>query len=238
MSRVTNYNLAIAAAILAIGLLGLGVILNSTALAVKAMDRTVVVKGLAERDVVADTVIWPLQFTDADNNLEVLVQRIEQKNSAIIAFLKLHGFDDDEISLGVQSIKDQQTQAYVNQHQKLRYLARSTVTIYSHALDKVKNAVAQISQLAKQNIAIEQDSYQTKIEYIFNGLNNIKPSMVQQATEKAREVAQKFAKDSNSKLGKIKTAHQGQFSIRARDSNTPAIKKVRVVSRVEYYLVD
>jgi len=72
----------------------------------------------------------------------------------------------------------------------------------------------------------------------FTTLNDIKPAMVQEATEKAREVANKFAKDSNSTLGKIKTARQGQFSITNRDSNTPHIKKVRVVTSVEYYLSD
>jgi hypothetical protein len=62
--------------------------------------------------------------------------------------------------------------------------------------------------------------------------------MIQQATEKAREVAQKFASDSNSTLGKIKSARQGQFTISDRDSNSPHIKRVRVVSSLEYYLVD
>jgi len=71
-----------------------------------------------------------------------------------------------------------------------------------------------VSQLAKQGIAIVQNSYETKVEYLFTGLNDIKPAMVQEATEKAREVANKFAKDSNSTLGKIKSARQGQFSIR------------------------
>jgi hypothetical protein len=62
--------------------------------------------------------------------------------------------------------------------------------------------------------------------------------MVEEATRKAREVAQKFAADSDSRLGKIRRASQGQFSISDRDKNTPYIKKVRVVSTVEYYLSD
>jgi hypothetical protein len=51
-------------------------------------------------------------------------------------------------------------------------------------------------------------------------------------------VAQKFAEDSDSRLGKIRQAAQGQFSIEPRDTNNPHIKKVRVVSTVEYYLSD
>ena len=102
----------------------------------------------------------------------------------------------------------------------------------------MQHALGAVSQLAKQGIAIVQDNYETRIQYLFNGLNEIKPNMIQEATEKAREVAMKFAKDSQSKLGKIKTARQGQFSISDRDSNTPQLKKVRVVTSVEYYLSD
>lgn len=238
MKKPSGFYIVIAAICLSIGIVSFGFILKGTALEVKSMERTVHVKGLAEREVIADTVIWPLQYSDVDNNLEALVSRVEQKNDAVIAFLKLHGFDDTEITTGSQSIIDKQAREYTDNNQKIRYLVRSNITVYSSAPDKVINALSQVHQLAKQGIAIEQGNYATKVEYLFTGLNNIKPAMVQEATEKAREVANKFAKDSNSKLGKIKTARQGQFSISDRDSNTPQIKKVRVVSSIEYYLSD
>ncbi|AUL73747.1 SIMPL domain-containing protein [Pseudoalteromonas sp. 13-15] len=238
MIKTPGFHTVLAAIFLSLGLISLGFILKSAALNVKEMERTVQVKGLAEQEVIADTVIWPLQFSDADNDLEKLVNRVEKKNAAVIAFLKLHGFDDTEISLGSQSIVDKQAREYGNENQQFRYIVRSNMTVYSSAVDKVQNALSKVSQLAKQNIAIVQDSYETRVEYIFTGLNDVKPAMVQQATEKAREVANKFARDSNSKLGKIKTARQGQFSITNRDSNTPQIKNVRVVTTVEYYLND
>ncbi len=238
MTNTNSSQIVIAAVILVIGLLGLGFILKSTAIDVKNMERTVTVKGLAEREVLADTAIWPLQFSDADNNLEKLVERVERKSDAVIAFLKLHGFDDDEISRGAQSIIDKQAREYSSENQQYRYIARANITVYTTQPSKVQNALAQVGQLAKQGIAIVQDSYETRIEYLFTGLNDVKPAMVQQATEKAREVAIKFAKDSQSKLGKIKTARQGQFSITDRDSNTPQLKKVRVVTSIEYYLSD
>jgi uncharacterized protein len=236
--KTLGFYIAIAAIFFSIALISLGFILKGTALEVKSMERSVHVKGLAEREVMADTVIWPLQYSDTDNDLEALINRVEQKNDAVIAFLKLHGFDDDEITTGSQSVIDKQAREYTSQKQKFRYLVRSNLTVYSTAPDKVSNALSHVNQLAKQGIAIVQDSYDTKIEYIFTGLNNIKPAMVQAATEKARAVANKFAADSNSKLGKIKTARQGQFSISDRDSNTPQIKKVRVVTSIEYYLSD
>ena len=188
-------------------------------------------------EVPADTVIWPLQFSDADN-LEKLVGRVEEKSDAVVAFLKLHGFSDEEISLGSQSIIDKQAREYGGENQQFRYIARNNVIVYSNDIEKVQHALGAVSQLAKQGIAIVQDNYETRIQYLFNGLNEIKPNMIQEATEKAREVAMKFAKDSQSKLGKIKTARLRQFSISDRDSNAPQLKKVRVVTSVEYYLSD
>ncbi|WP_149981280.1 SIMPL domain-containing protein [Pseudoalteromonas rhizosphaerae] len=238
MNKPNGYYQLLGAAVLSVAILGCGWILKSAALDVKNMERTVEVKGLAEREVTADTVIWPVQFSDADNDLEKLVERVEQKNAAVIAFLKLHGFDEQEISQGRQSIVDKQAREYGSENQQFRYIARANITVYSQQPDKVQNALTKVGQLAKQGIAIVQDNYETRIEYLFSGLNDIKPAMVQEATEKAREVALKFAKDSQSKLGKIRTARQGQFSIIDRDSNTPQIKKVRVVTSVEYYLSD
>jgi hypothetical protein len=62
--------------------------------------------------------------------------------------------------------------------------------------------------------------------------------MVEESTRNARATAEKFAKDSDSELGKIRRATQGQFSITDRDNNTPYIKNVRVVSTIEYYIKD
>ena len=93
-------------------------------------------------------------------------------------------------------------------------------------------------ELGKQGIAISGQDYNAKTEFLFTKLNEIKPEMVEEATKNAREVAERFAKDSKSRLGKIKRAKQGQFSIKDRDRNTPYIKKVRIVSTVEYYLSD
>jgi hypothetical protein len=93
-------------------------------------------------------------------------------------------------------------------------------------------------ELGKQGIAITGEDYQSKTVFLYTKLNEIKPAMIEEATQNARAVAEKFAQDSKSRLGKIRSASQGQFSIDDRDSNTPYIKKVRVVSTLEYYLSD
>ncbi len=236
---MSTYNKYIApAALLAVAVMTSAWLVKDTILEVKSMERSVRVKGLAEQEVKADTVIWPVFYRDADNDLEALVERIESKNSAIRAFLTLHGFASEELSVSAPSITDKYAQEYGQNAEGFLYVAKSGITVYSNSPDKVAQALSKLNELAKQGIAITKDDYQNRVEYLFTGLNDIKPQMVQEATQKAREVAVKFAKDSDSVLGKIKSARQGQFSIRDRDSNTPQIKIVRVVTSVEYYLSD
>ncbi len=136
------------------------------------------------------------------------------------------------------SITDKSAQQYGGgERAEFRYVARQTVTVYSTHVDQVRKSMTELSELGKSGIAFSgEDMHQ--IEYLYTGLNEIKPQMIEEATAMAREVAEKFAQDSKSKLGRIKSASQGQFSISPRDKNNPHLQKIRVVSTVTYYLSD
>ena len=110
--------------------------------------------------------------------------------------------------------------------------------MYTQKVDGVRAALTAVSELGKDGIVLKGDDFQSRTQYIYTKLNDIKPAMIEEATRNAREVAEKFAHDSNSTVGKIKRASQGQFSITDRDQNNPHIKKVRVVSTIVYYLAD
>lgn len=222
-----------------LGLAALGYLLGSAVDRFKSYDRTVTVKGLAEREVPADIVIWPIQFTAASNDLAALYRDIAASSARIEEFLGKQGIAAEEISVSLPGITDKAAQQYGGGAKpEFRYTALQTVTVYSQQVEQVRAAMNKLADLGREGIAFSQNNYQGQTEYIFTGLNAIKPDMVEQATEEARQVAQKFAEDSNSVLGKIKRASQGQFSISDRDKNNPHIKKVRVVSTVEYYLSD
>jgi len=90
----------------------------------------------------------------------------------------------------------------------------------------------------REGLAIAGEGEGAGTRYVFTGLNAIKPAMIEEATRNARQTAEKFAADSSSTLGKIRRASQGQFSIEDRDRSTPHLKRVRVVSTVDYYLQD
>ena len=221
------------------GLSVLGYLLGNAAIEYKQYDRSVTVKGLSEREYDADIVIWPIQFTAAGNDLESLYNAIERSTDLIKAFLGKNGVSLEEITFTSPSITDKSALQYgSNAKAEFRYTASQTVTVYSKNISVVRSVMSSLSELGKQGIVFTGGNYQAQTEYIFGRLNEIKPEMIEEATKKAREVAEKFASDSKSILGKIKRATQGQFSISARDQNNPHMKKVRVVSTVEYYLSD
>ncbi|MBM6550133.1 SIMPL domain-containing protein [Marinomonas ostreistagni] len=224
---------------LVVGALALGWLINGTANDLKSYERSVTVKGLAEREVQADVAIWPIQFTVASNDLEGLYAQVEDNTAKVAAFLADNQISEEAITINPPMIVDKLAQQYGNNSgAEFRYNAVQKVTVYSNKIDQVRAAQSQLSALGRQGIVLSGDSYQTRTDYLYTGLNDIKPEMIEQATQNAREVGEKFAADSNSKLGKIKRASQGQFSINDRDQNNPHIKNVRVVSTITYYLAD
>lgn len=239
MSENSKINTIILGLFIFLGLTTLGYLLGSATIKFKEYERTVTAKGLSEREYEADIVVWPIQFTQANNDLAELYGSIESSTSEIKNFLENNGVAKNEISSSAPSITDKSAQQYGNNsNAKFRYTALQTVTIYSTNVKGVRELMSDLSKLGKKGIVFTGGNHQINTEYIFNRLNEVKPEMIEEATRKAREVAQKFAADSQSKLGKIKEASQGQFSIKPRDQSNPHIKKVRVVSTVAYYLSD
>lgn len=222
-----------------LGMSSLGYLLGDAAIRFKEYERTVTVKGLSEREYKADIVIWPIQFTAASNDLAEMYRSIDRSTDKIRAFIKSAGIPDAEISFSSPAITDKLAQQYGDQSRaEFRYTASQIVTVYSGDIDTVRTLMGKLSELGKQGIVFSGGNYQAQTEYIFSRLNEVKPGMIEEATRAAREVAEKFAADSESRLGKIRSASQGQFSISERDKNNPHIKKVRVVSTVAYYLSD
>ena len=206
-------------------------------------DRIVTVKGLCEKEVKANHVIWPLSFNEMGNDLVTVYDNLEKKQSTVFEFLKKGGIDPSEISLAAPKVNDTLANSYGPNRPPFRYIITQVITIATDKVDVARKLMEAQRELLKQGVALTNDySYMTN--YSFTGLNEIKPKMKASGAslpiilEVAKEAAKKFAEDSGSKLGKIRRANQGVFSITDRDGNTPFIKNVRVVTTVEYFLND
>ncbi len=225
-----------AAVITAVGMIIMGMSIAKGIVDFKDRDRTVVVKGLSEREMKADKVTWSLTYKEIGNDPAVMYNLLEQKNAKVVAFLKTAGVSDKEISINPAVISDRQADNYGNEIMNYRYKATSVITVTSNDIDKVRQLMRRQAELMKQGIAIVSDEYSGNVRYEFTGLNKIKQDMVEEATKNAQATAEQFATDTKSDLGDIRSAQQGQFSIEDRDSNTPYIKKIRVVNTMTYSL--
>lgn len=227
----------IEAAIIAAGTVLLGLFLYMGLNRFAARDRVVSVRGLAEREVKADHVIWPIVYKTTGNDLQTIYTHINSANTHIANYLKRNGVKAEEISTGAPQIVDLQAERYNNSNgPRDRYNVTCVTTVASSQVERVRSLIPRMGELLKEGIAISAGDYEYRVQYEFTSLNKIKPQMIEEATRNAREAAQKFAKDSESELGKIKGASQGLFSIDDRDQYTPYIKRVRVVTSIDFFL--
>ena len=219
-----------------IGLIVLGLQFPRAVEKFRSFDRTVNVKGLCEKEVKADKVIWPVVYKVMANDIQSVYDQTDAGNAIIRTFLESGGVKADEITVSVPKISDKYATEYGSNDRAYRYIATNVLTVCTSDVDAVLALMSRQAELLKKGVVTGGNSWENPVEFRYEGLNDIKPQMIEEATMNAREAAEKFAKDSDSRLGKIKTANQGTFTIENRDSNTPYIKNVRVVTSVTYYL--
>jgi hypothetical protein len=219
-----------------IGLVVIGLHMTGAVGKYRSYDRTVNVKGLCEKEVKADKVIWPVVYKVMANDIQSIYDQIDANNEIVMSFLNSGGIKTEEISTAVPAISDKYANEYGSNNRAYRYIATSVLTVCTTDVDAVLDLMSRQSELLKKGVITGGNNWENPVEFKYEGLNAIKPQMIEEATKNAREAAEKFAKDSDSRLGKIKTANQGTFTIENRDSNTPYIKKIRVVTSVTYYL--
>lgn len=197
-------------------------------------SRVVTVKGLAEQRVPADQVIWPISYRQSGEDLLATHAKLEADAAKVAAFLKKGGIEDAEVSYGAPQIRDRQDES--QRWSGPRYILTGTISVNTGKVDAVRSLISRQKELVGEGVSVSSDSWNTR--FLYTRLNDVKPAMVEQATKNAREVAEKFAADSGSRIGRIKSAAQGQFSVTDADESMPWEKSVRVVTTVTYYLKD
>ena len=227
------------AAIIALAIVVFGSFIQTSLARFVNKERVVTVKGLSEREMPADKVTWPLVFKELGNDPAEIYRSIERKNEVLVSFLQAQGLGTEEIMVNAPDIKDRFADSWSQEQITNRYVATSVIIVTSSKVELVRSIMQKQAQLMKMGIALITEDYgKNTVMYEFTRLNDIKPEMVEESTKNARATAEKFAEDSDSELGKIRRATQGQFSISDRDNNTPHIKNIRVVSTIEYYIND
>lgn len=228
----------IPATALVVAALVLGIALNAAVDRFRGSERYVSVKGLAERDVPADLAIWPVAFAATGDTPAAVQAGLADAEVIVRAFLKARGFGPDDIGKSPPRLIDTSAQGYGRDSApKERFRAELTLTLRSTRVDAVREAAQHADELVHGGVVLSAQ-WGDPVQYLFSGLNAVKPEMIAEATRNARAAARQFAADSGSAVGGIRRASQGYFSISDRDQWTPEIKTIRVVTSVDYFLAD
>ena len=235
--------------LLALGLAVAGYFISETLYKGKLASNTVTVKGFAERDVKADLALWQISFSITGGNLSQLYAQSSGNETTLINLLTQKGFPRAEIKSGTLEIEDLLANQYRSNAVAAdqRYILKDTITVRSNDVERVDQTIRALNDLVKQGIVLTANS----ADFQFTKLNDIKADMLRAATKNARDAAQQFANDADSRVGSIQSANQGFFSVDSRDSaaaqspnggegagpqQSTIDKKVRVVVTLTYYL--
>jgi|688.fasta_scaffold178803_2 hypothetical protein len=244
--------------IYAYGILSIGIVIGSWFIGTsiksfKTDDRTVTVKGFSEKDVKSDLVIWNMKVRIVDNDLQAGSMGIENARQKVVAFLINKGIKNNEITVKDLNVIDKQADEYNSSggFAKYRYLIEESIEVRSTNVDLVKEVSRMTNELLNAGVVLstKNDWRTSGLRFMFTKLNEIKPAMVKDAIQNARQAAQEFANESNAELGKLKRAQQGYFTVQDRDaslnsgvgeggyydnSSSDVFKKVRVVIALDY----
>lgn len=185
------------------------------------------VKGLSEQIVKADTAVWSMSFEVKSNNIDSLYADIDKNIVTIKSFLKEKGFDDAEINVAPVNIYQDTYKDAV-----FRYNASNYISVYTNKVDLAKAASGDTLLLVKKGVVLSQNS----IAFNVSDINSIKPQMLEEAIQNARETANQFAQNAGSRLGRVSRANQGVFDITDKDPGSPEFKKIRLVSTLRFLI--
>lgn len=233
--RSLSLSLVLMALLVALGLVVAGWFASQGMARLKTQDRYVTVKGSAERIVEADLLVWPLPHSVGGNDLPEVQRHLDANTAAIRDFFLQAGFKAEEIVVSPPRLEDRWAYAYGENRPPERYRYSNTVSLRTNGVDKALAALRRSGELVGRGVMIGEGS---QPDFDYTKLNDIKPALIAEATANARDSAEQFAKDSHSRLGGIRSANQGVVTISDRDQSSPQVKKVRVVTTVEYFLKD
>jgi len=227
----------IAAVVVALGLAAAGWFASQGMTKLRTADRFVTVKGSAEKIVDADLVVWPLSQTVGGNELGAVQAQLDANTQTIRGFLTSAGFKDDEIVVSPPRLEDRWAYSYGDNRPLERYRYSNTVTLRTGKVTEALAALRRSGDIVAKGVMLNTDDGGGP-NFDYTKLNEIKPALIAEATSNARKSAEQFAKDSGARIGGIRNANQGVISIENRDAGSPQIKKIRVVTTVDYFLKD
>lgn len=233
----------LAAVIVALGVAAAGWFVGDGFRAGRPSERYVTVKGVAEREVRADLALWTIRFVATGDDLAAVQTKSRADAQRVTDFLVGAGLPAEGIEVQGIEVTDALANPYRSGPVTSRFVVAQSLLLRTTQVDAVAAASQRVGDLVDAGVVLSAQG-DAGPSYLFTRLNDVKPAMIAEATQRAREGAEQFARDAGSRVGGIRRANQGLFQILPRDGAPNArehqqiAKTVRVVSTLEYLLVD
>lgn len=238
-----TFSRLIAALLVAAGLAVAGFAVGQGLERFRMSDRSVTVKGLAEKDVESDFAVWTLSFRRAGAEFGDVQQALAGDRDKVLAFLKTRGFTEAELDARPLQVQDLFAREYAQGNTPLRFNGTGQVLVKSPRVAEVDAAARAVDPLIQAGVQLggENEGGRSGPRFQLRGFNDIKAPLLAEATRNAREQADKFAAEAGAQLGPLKNANQGVIRITGDDGNDfddgrSRTKRLRVVSTFEYEL--
>jgi len=205
-------------------LVGLGIILGGsfliatmlgmgTVLRIRSQSDTVSVTGSAKMEATSDQAKWATQVsrTVRESTLASGYAQIDRDLVSAKAFLLKQGITEEEMTVSPVSMYEIYDQ---NQPVDKRYTLSRTITVQSPDVQKVTRASNAMGDIVGLGVIFTSLS----LEYYYSKLPEARIALLSQAIEDAKARANELAKNSGSRVGKLKSATSGVVQVQSRNS--------------------
>jgi hypothetical protein len=230
-SARSNLGPALLGIALALGLIISTSIAMRTVEKIKITNRTITVKGYAEKEIVSDWARWEGSFKVKTTDLVAGYGKLEADLDKVMAYLTSEGVRRDDL---VVSSVSTTTQHKLDEEGRRTneieaYFLYQSVTVASSDTALIDRIARGSTVLIKQGVEFSSNHP----EFLYTKLDELKIEMLGEATKDARERAEQLAVNSRGRVGALRSASQGVFQITPRHSTEVSSRGMYSTSTVE-----
>jgi hypothetical protein len=181
---------------------------------------TIVVTGLAEKDFVADLIVWNGSYSRKSFDLKSAYAQLKRDENTIRQYLKGKGVSDQELIFNSVEINKEFNYRTDENGRQLGqeftgYNLTQVVKVESNNVNKIERISREVTELIESGIEFNS----RPPAYYYSKLADIKIDLLGRASSDARARAETIAKNAGTKLGALRKANMGVFQITGKNSN-------------------
>ncbi|MBU1067943.1 SIMPL domain-containing protein [Myxococcota bacterium] len=223
MEKKSIIAMAILGGLLAMGMTGAAFILGTQArkaVSSKPQATQITVKGLAVKQVKADSVEWTLNISVVEPTFGAALSKLRAVRPVVDAFLTKEGIEKGLWKESDESVTPHMVTVYLEnggqRQEQQGFDASQSITIVTKDLERIVKA-------NKNILAVQSEGHPITAGdplFLVGNLEEIKMSLIADATANARKRAIEFVKQDGVRVGVMRSASQGSFYILAEGASS------------------